>query len=97
MIRHLILTAVCVLALVSLASAAATTGDVTVQSATGEVITGAGGTNVNAETNVHSVEVQDGGHTDDITVQGLNVGTATIGVGSNVNSESNVGSVKVGN
>ena len=96
MIRHLIITAALILSLSSLAFAGATADDITVQSAAGVVTTVGAGHNVNAETDVHSVDIQDGGHVDDVTVQGINMQTTTVGVGSNVNADSSVGSVKVG-
>ena len=96
MIRQLIIALALVLSMSSLVLAAATTGDINVDSEAGIVITGGGGTDVNAESNVHSVDVKDGGNTGDINVQGTNLGTMTIGTGHDVNAESNVGSVKVG-
>ncbi|MGE4265554.1 MAG: hypothetical protein AB7E46_13910 [Desulfovibrio sp.] len=85
-----------VLASTSLAFAAAKTGDITVDSQVGTVTNVASGQNVQAKTNVHSVDVKDGAKTGDITVKGKAGSVTNVGTGHNVKAETNVGSVKVG-
>lgn len=95
-INAIVLSALIILSLASFANAGAVSGDVLVLSDTGLVANVAGGHDVTAETNVHSVDVQDGGHTGDILVLGQNDATINAGVGHNVTSEANVGGVRVG-
>jgi len=85
-----------ILASASLALAAAKTGDITVDSKVGNVTNVASGQNVQAKTNVHSVDVKDGAKTGDITVKGKAGSVTNVGTGHNVKAETNVGSVKVG-
>ncbi|MGE4265109.1 MAG: hypothetical protein AB7E46_11640 [Desulfovibrio sp.] len=90
------LSMIIVLASAAFAFAAAKTGDITVDSQVGRVSNVASGQNVEAKTNVHSVDVKDGAKTGDITVKGKAGSVSNVGYGHNVKSESNVGSVKVG-
>ena len=96
MIRIMSLSMILLLGLASLAFAGATTGDITVESDAGVINTYGEGTNVNVESNVHSVDVRDGSQTGDITIMGTVDEVNTIGIGTNVNVKSNVGNVKVG-
>ncbi|SNS23222.1 hypothetical protein SAMN04488503_3268 [Humidesulfovibrio mexicanus] len=90
------LSMIIVLASTALAFAAAKTGDITVDSKVGNVTNVASGQNVEAKTNVHSVDVKDGAKTGDITIKGKAGSVTNVGYGHNVKSETNVGSVKVG-
>jgi len=90
------LSMIIVLASTAFAFAAAKTGDITVDSKVGAVTNVASGQNVEAKTNVHSVDVKGGAKTGDITVKGKAGSVSNVGYGHNVKSESNVGSVKAG-
>ncbi|XPV75591.1 MAG: hypothetical protein ACNI27_13225 [Desulfovibrio sp.] len=92
----ILLTGALVLAMASFVFAGAKTGDITVDSEVGSVANIGVGKNVNAETNVHSVNVKDGSKTGDITVTGKAGHVVNVGAGKNVNAQTNVGSVKVG-
>lgn len=94
--KKFVLCAFIVLASASLAFAAAKTGDISVDSKAGSVTNVAGGQNVKATTDVHSVDVKDGAKTGDIKVKGKAGSVTNVGYGQNVKSESKVGSVKVG-
>lgn len=95
MIRHMLLTVLLLFGLATVAHAGASTGDITIDSNVGDVTTIASGSNVDAETNVHSVIVKDGAAAGDIVIIG-NTGDVThVVTGSNKESQHNVGSVIV--
>ncbi len=94
--KKLVLCAFIVLASASLAFSAAKTGDITVDSKAGSVTNVAQGQNVQSKTDVHSVDVKEGGKTGDIRVKGKAGNVTNVGYGQNVKSETKVGSVKVG-
>ena len=97
MLRHTLLAALMLLAAVSAASAGAVTGDISVDSQAGTVLTYAEGANTSAATNAHSVDIRDGSQTGDITIVGRVDEISTIAVGNNVHAETNVGNVRIGN
>ncbi len=92
----LAIVALFVMALSTVSFAGAKTGDITVDSEVGTATNIGVGKNVEAETNVHSVDVKNGGRTGDITIDGKADRVLNVGVGKNVKATTNVGSVKVG-
>ena len=94
--KKLAMCALIVLASASLAFAAAKTGDISVDSKVGTVTNVGAGQNVKATTDVHSVDVKEGGKTGDIKVKGKAGQVTNVGMGQGVKAETKVGSVKVG-
>jgi hypothetical protein len=94
--KRLVLCAFLVLASASLVFAAAKTGDISVDSKADSVTNVGQGQNVQSKTDVHSVDVKEGGKTGDIKVKGTAGNVTNVGYGQNVKTETKVGSVKVG-
>lgn len=84
-----------ILSLTALCFAGAKTGDISVDSEVGTVTNLASGQHVEAETNVHSVNVKNG-KTGDISIKGKAGSVTNMATGKHVKATTNVGSVKVG-
>ena len=97
--KKTIITTVVALFVLSFAGfgfAGAKTGDISVDSDVGDVTNMAVGNKVEAETNVHSVDVKSGSKTGDISIKGKAGNINNMAGVNKSKATTNVGSVKVG-